>query len=144
MQSERTATYQTHAQKLLASQAAYRCFCSSERLKKLAKRQNQYDGACRLIPYDQSQQRAADGEAHVIRLKVPANHPSFKDLVYGLVGKQKLNSVDPDKLAYDDLILLKSDGLPTYHLANVVDDKQMGITHVIRAAVSRESLHPVL
>ena len=143
MQSERTTSYQAHAQRLLTSQTAYRCFCTPERLRELAKRQNQYDGTCRLVPHEEAERRAANGEAHVVRLKVPTVQPGFEDLVYGPVGKRKVDSIVNKDSAYEDLILLKTDGLPTYHLANVVDDKQMGITHVIRAAVSRQSLEVV-
>ncbi|KAL8786196.1 MAG: hypothetical protein Q9195_008315 [Heterodermia aff. obscurata] len=132
-QSERTVLYQEHAQTLLKSQNAYRCFCSPQRLKELAKRQTQYDGGCRHTSIDESEERAANGEAHVIRLKTPAKLPSFNDLVYGSIGNRRLAQFTSDKAAYEDIVLLKSDGLPTYHLANVVDDNCMRITHVIRA-----------
>ena len=128
---------------LLTSQSAYRCFCTPERLRELAKRQNQYDGTCRIVPYEESERRAANGEAHVVRLKMPTVQPSFEDLIYGPVGRRKVDSGVNKDLAYEDLILLKTDGLPTYHLANVVDDNQMGITHVIRAVVSRRNLEVV-
>ena len=131
-----------HAQKLLQSGHAYRCFCSSERLNELAKQRNQlglssvYDRMCVGISEEESDGRASKGEAHVVRLKAPATSPEYFDLIYGSVGKLKsrrspLNRGEP---AYDDSILIKSDGLPTYHLANVVDDHHMKITHVIRAS----------
>lgn len=135
-QSERTVLYQEHAQLLLQNHNAYRCFCSPARLNSLAQHQNQYDGACRVMPEEESEERAGKGETHVIRLKTPNRPPEYVDLVYGKVGKQKLGSVaaaSPGGLAFEDPILLKSDGLPTYHLANVVDDHYMKITHVIRA-----------
>lgn len=138
VQSERTALYQDHSQQLLQSHHAYRCFCSPGRLKNLAQRQNQYDGACRLIPDSEAEERAEKGEAYVVRLKTPERPPEFVDLVYGKVGKQKLGSIaaaTPAGLSFEDPILMKSDGLPTYHLANVVDDHHMKITHVIRATV---------
>lgn len=82
-----------------------------------------------------------NGEPHVIRLKTPAKLPRFQDLVYGVVGSKRLTGLTPDnRLAFEDTILLKSDGLPTYHLANVVDDNQMRITHVIRAVVSMQMI----
>ena len=118
-------------------------FCSPQRLTELAKRQNQYDGVCRLISRDESDERASHGEAHVIRLKTPSQLPSIEDLVYGTLGNRKLAKLGSDRLAYEDMILLKSDGLPTYHLANVVDDNSMRITHVIRAVVSLGSLQIV-
>jgi len=73
----------------------------------------------------------------VIRLKVPPKYPEFKDLVYGLVrNRQDRSAKAMLHPAFDDPILLKSDGFPTYHLANVVDDHHMKITHVVRGAVS--------
>ena len=74
---------------------------------------------------------------------MPMVQPSFEDLVYGSVGRRKIGGTVNQDFAYEDIILLKTDGMPTYHLANVVDDKQMGITHVIRAVVSRKSLEVV-
>lgn len=72
-----------------------------------------------------------------MRLKVPEQYPDFTDLVYGNVGKQSKTGVllRHGEPAFEDPVLLKSDGLPTYHLANVVDDHHMKITHVVRAAV---------
>lgn len=89
------------------------------------------------MPVGESEDRAAKGEAHVVRLKVPDKYPEFRDIVYGRVR----NRIDTSKKAllspaYEDPILLKSDGFPTYHLANVVDDHLMDITHVVRGAVS--------
>ena len=124
----------------MKTQNAYRCFCSPQRLKELAKRQTQYDGACRHASSDESEERAANGEAHVIRLKTPAQLPSFNDLVYGSIGNRRLAKFTSDKVAYEDIVLLKSDGLPTYHLANVIDDNCMRVTHVIRALVSRQGI----
>lgn len=145
-QSQRTALYREHAEQLLKSGSAYRCFCTPERLHALAKQRSElglptdYDRRCTHVSVDEADDRAAKGEAHVIRLKVPAVYPEFKDLVYGLVRnkseKRPLAMMNP---AYEDPILLKSDGFPTYHLANVVDDHHMKITHVVRGAVSMES-----
>ena len=88
------------------------------------------------LSVEESEEKAANGEAHVVRLKVEG-YPQFDDLVYGKTGqsrpKNKLGFIDR---VYDDPILLKSDGHPTYHLANVVDDHCMKITHVIRGTVS--------
>lgn len=89
------------------------------------------------IPAQESADRAARRETHVVRLKVPDQYPDFKDIVYGHVGKQKHTGAGfrHGEPSFEDPVLLKSDGLPTYHLANVVDDHCMKITHVVRAAV---------
>ncbi|GME66011.1 Glutamyl/glutaminyl-tRNA synthetase class Ic [Neofusicoccum parvum] len=137
-QSERTQLYQEHASKLLETGHAYRCFCTPERLNDLAQQRAQlglptdYDRTCAHIPKEEAEDRAAKGEQHVVRLLVPDKYPAFFDLVYGMVGKGAKPSTRKVDDAYDDPILLKSDGLPTYHLANVVDDHHMKITHVIR------------
>ncbi|KAL8944736.1 MAG: hypothetical protein Q9216_000305 [Gyalolechia sp. 2 TL-2023] len=141
-QSERTNLYLEHSKKLLQSGHAYRCFCSSEKLNELARRRaslglpSDYDRTCEGISVDESDERASTGEAFVIRLKVPAEPPEYVDLVYGLVGKPNRNkkAQKHGEILYEDAILLKSDGMPTYHLANVVDDHHMKITHVVRAA----------
>ena len=130
---------------MIRSKHAYRCFCSSERLHKLAKARAQlglptdYDRTCAGIPEQESADRASSGEAHTVRLKVPDKYPNFDDLVYGSVGNASLKgrTFKHGQHVYEDPILLKSDGLPTYHLANVVDDHLMRITHVVRAVVSK-------
>lgn len=129
-QSERTDRYQKHAEQLVADGAAYYCFCTPERLKSLREtrkgQDRSYDGHCRELVADEVERRLAEGESHVIRLKVPAEGETvFKDYLRKEVRFQ--NS------AIDDQVLLKSDGFPTYHLANVVDDRLMEISHVIRA-----------
>lgn len=137
-QSERTAIYHTHANTLISTGHAYRCFCSPERLDTLARHRSQaglppgYDRKCIEISAEESEEKAAKGEAHVVRLKVEG-YPMYNDLVYGKTGHNRSKSkVDVIDRIYDDPILLKSDGHPTYHLANVVDDHLMKITHVIR------------
>ena len=91
----------------------------------------------------ESDERSFKGEPHILRLKIPDYTPSYTDLVYGNVSQRReshmLQSKQPQP-RYEDPVLIKSDGLPTYHLANVVDDHLMGITHVIRAAVSMASV----
>jgi glutamyl-tRNA synthetase len=130
-QSERSEIYKTEVAKLVASGAAYRCFCTAERLEQMradnkGKSFVGYDGLCRNVARDESDRRAAAGEAHVIRLAMPkTGETSFTDRLRG--------ELRFDNTQIDDQILLKSDGFPTYHLANVVDDHLMGITHVIRA-----------
>ncbi|KAN0069299.1 hypothetical protein V8E54_012314 [Elaphomyces granulatus] len=136
-QSQRTAIYQHYAHDLLTRGHSYRCFCTPERLDMLARHRSQiglpagYDRKCIDIRVDEAQERAAKGETYVVRLMVD-DYPKFDDLVYGKTG-QIASSITKNKLdLYDDPILLKSDGCPTYHLANVVDDYMMNITHVIR------------
>jgi glutamyl-tRNA synthetase len=130
-QSERSEIYKSEADKLLASGAAYRCFCTAERLEEMraaAKGKSfvGYDGHCRSVDRAESDRRAAAGEAFVVRLAMPKTGETvFADRLRG--------EVRFDNTQIDDQILLKSDGFPTYHLANVVDDHLMGITHVIRA-----------
>ncbi|MCB9557323.1 MAG: glutamate--tRNA ligase [Deltaproteobacteria bacterium] len=127
-QSERAAIYQEHASMLIEKGEAYRCFCSAERLaelRKLGGSQRGYDGHCREIDPAESTRRAAS-ESHVVRLKMPRTGETvLRDQLRGAVTLPNEQS--------DDQILLKSDGLPTYHLANVVDDHLMKVSHVIRA-----------
>lgn len=131
-QSERTAHYQEHATILLDKQQAYRCFCTPERLTELRNQQKAagqtsgYDRLCRNLSPAAAEARAKAGEAHVIRLKMPTEGmTTFEDKLRG--------KVEFDNQRLDDQVLLKADGFPTYHLANVVDDHLMHITHVIRA-----------
>ncbi|KAF8421084.1 hypothetical protein EV426DRAFT_674274 [Tirmania nivea] len=137
-QSERTELHQKHAHMLVKSGHAYRCFCTPQRLQALAVQRarmnipTDYDRTCVHISEAESDERAARGDLHVIRLKAPDDYPVFTDLLYGDIqygsNKQAHNTG-----SYSDPIMLKSDGMPTYHLANVVDDHHMKITHVIRA-----------
>ncbi len=131
-QSERSAIYKEHADILLARGEAYRCFCTEQRLEqvravqKAAKQTLGYDRHCRELDPGEGGKRAATGESHVIRLKVPVAGPvEFVDKLRGVVSR--------DAKDLDDQVLMKSDGLPTYHLANVVDDHLMEISHVVRA-----------
>ncbi|PVH89661.1 hypothetical protein DL98DRAFT_507933 [Cadophora sp. DSE1049] len=147
-QSQRTALYREHAEKLLESGNAYRCFCTPDRLITLAQHRAQlglppdYDRACTHVLKEESDDRASKGESHVVRLKVPDKYPVYNDLVYGLVRQRGDFTSIPRSQgkglgafgSFDDPILLKSDGFPTYHLANVVDDHFMEITHVIRGS----------
>jgi glutamyl-tRNA synthetase len=129
---------------LIGSGHAYRCFCTPERLDTIARHRHHaglpagYDRKCFDIPHDESEGRASKGELFVVRLKADG-YPMFDDLVYGKTGQNVSANIKTKKIftdhAYDDPILLKSDGHPTYHLANVVDDYSMEITHVIRGTV---------
>ena len=131
-QSERADIYREHVERLLASGAAYPCFCTRERLEELReeqrreKRQLGYDGLCRSLDAGEARHRLDVGEEHVIRLRMPRDGETVaNDLLRGEIRFANAQ--------IDDQVLVKSDGLPTYHLANVVDDHLMGITHVIRA-----------
>ena len=131
-QSERLDTYQREILPLLASDAAYRCFCSAERLEAVRHEQRRqglfvgYDGLCRGLPREESEGRARAGESFVVRLAMPRSGDTV--FVDRLRGEVKFENTQ-----VDDQILLKSDGFPTYHFANVVDDHLMQVTHVIRA-----------
>jgi glutamyl-tRNA synthetase len=131
-QSERSAIYAAHCQRLVDNGTAYRCFCTAERLdgvraaQRARKETARYDGFCRELASSQSQARADAGEVFVIRLKMPQSGVT-------VVPDALRGAVEIDNTQIDDQVLLKSDGLPTYHLANVVDDHLMAITHVIRA-----------
>jgi len=131
IQSERKAAYQQAASDLIESGAAYRCFCTAERLEQMRAEQRarhepeRYDRRCRSIPKHESDARAAAGERFVVRQAMPVDGATtFRDLVMGTVTFRN------DTL--DDHVLLKSDGFPTYHLAFAVDDHAMRISHVIR------------
>jgi glutamyl-tRNA synthetase len=130
-QSERADIYREHSALLVRSGAAYPCFCPTDELDKIRlrqralKRQTGYDGTCRAIPKDEAMARMAAGEPHVIRLRVPEGRTTVIDRLRG--------DVEIENEQIDDQVLLKTDGFPTYHLANVVDDHLMGITDVIRA-----------
>lgn len=131
VQSERTELYRKHADELVAKGKAYYCFCSAERLDRVRKEMQaageppMYDRHCRNLTPDEVKTKMGAGEKHVVRLRVPLGETvTFTDLVRG--------DVSFETKTIDDQVLLKSDGFPTYHLANVVDDKYMKITHVIR------------
>ena len=130
IQSERRGLYREYADKLCDLGAAYYCFCTKERLEQLHEQAGgiaKYDGHCRDIPLEEARARAAAGEPFVIRQKMPTEgETSFDDAVFGTI------SIDNSEL--EDQILLKSDGLPTYNFANVVDDHLMGITHAVRGS----------
>ncbi|MDR0447229.1 MAG: glutamate--tRNA ligase [Treponema sp.] len=147
VQSKRTELYRHHAQELLEKGHGYRCFCSAERLEKIrAERETArssatgYDRHCRTINAEESSRRAAAGENFTIRLRIPLEAVTcFNDRLLGDI-EWKNNDINPDP------VLLKSDGFPTYHLANIVDDHLMEITHVLRAQewLSSTPLHVIL
>ncbi|MCF7804159.1 MAG: glutamate--tRNA ligase [Candidatus Marinimicrobia bacterium] len=131
-QSERLDIYTEYVNQLVENDYAYHCFCSQERLEKVRKQQqemnrrSQYDKHCRKLSKEERMSRLDAGMPHVIRMKIPEDDGTveFSDKVRGEVAIPHEN--------LDDQILMKSDGFPTYHMANVVDDHLMGITHVIR------------
>lgn len=130
-QSERAAIYKEHADMLVKQGHAFPCFCSAEHLnavraKQMAAKQTPaYDGKCSHLDPSEAQRRVAAGESHVIRMRVPTEGVCVVDDM--LRGKVEIGW---DRM--DMQILIKTDGLPTYFLANVVDDHLMGITHVLR------------
>lgn len=127
IQTERMGIYKEYAKKLVELGGAYYCFCDKERLESLQGEGgvHTYDKHCRNLSKEEVERRLAAGESYVIRQKVPEGVvSSYDDMVFGKI------SVDTADI--EDGVLLKSDGLPTYNFANVVDDHLMGITHVIR------------
>ena len=131
IQSERKSSYLEYAQKLVDLGGAYYCFCSKERLTALKEEADneskayKYDRHCLGLSKQAIDQKLAAGDSFVIRQKMPdSGSTSFEDAVYGTI------TVDNNEL--EDQVLIKSDGLPTYNFANVVDDHLMGITHVVR------------
>jgi glutamyl-tRNA synthetase len=132
-QTERREIYHEYAWKLVEMGKAFPCFCRPDRLEKIRQEQMKqkqnprYDGTCRSLDPDQGRHRANSGEKYVIRFKMPKEGSiTTTDLLRG-------PSVTENS-ALDDSVLLKSDGLPTYHLAAMVDDHLMKITHVIRGS----------
>ncbi len=131
-QSERTALYREHADMLLLNGAAYRCFCTPEELEASRKQQMaaklppRYAGTCRALAPEIIAANLAESKDYVVRMKVPLEgSTTFRDELRGEITFENGN--------VDDQVLMKSDGYPTYHLANVVDDHLMRITDVIRA-----------
>ncbi len=131
-QSERTDSYRQHAEILMATGHAYACFCTPEELEAARERQKaaklppRYNGACRNLTPGEVAANLAAGKPFTVRLRVPSEGATtFRDELRGPIAFDHSN--------VDDQVLLKSDGYPTYHLANVVDDHLMQITDVIRA-----------
>lgn len=130
-QSERLDLYRAEVYRLLAEGSAYRCFCTRERLARM-RRENRarqrfpgYDRRCRGLSPEEARRRAAAGEEHVVRIAMPtAGECVMQDLLRGEIRREWE--------LIDDQVILKADGYPTYHLACVVDDHAMAISHVIR------------
>jgi len=130
-QSERSDIYQQHCQKILDEGHAFHCFCTEQRLTELRatqmreKTQPGYDGKCLSLTTEEVQQRLQAGMSYVVRMKVPETGTcEFEDHLRG--------KIEIDWSQVDMQVLMKADGMPTYHLANVVDDHLMDISHVIR------------
>jgi glutamyl-tRNA synthetase len=133
IQSQRADIYRAHADKLIQLDHAYRCFCSPERLSRIREDQQKnnqnplYDGTCRNLTHEESATRVASGDSFVVRFKTPkSGTTSCRDLLRG--------EIKVDNSTLDDMVLIKSDGLALYHLAAIVDDHLMGITHVLRGS----------
>lgn len=134
VQSERFEIYREYTEKLLKSGHAYKCFCTEERLEKLREEQKKskskeqgYDRHCSNLPKEEVEKNLAEGKPYVVRFRIPREGKTqLTDVIMGEITR-KNKDVSPDP------IILKSDGFPTYHLANVIDDHMMGITHVLRA-----------
>ncbi|MDQ2690690.1 MAG: glutamate--tRNA ligase [Chloroflexota bacterium] len=133
-QTERREIYQHYAKLLVAQGSAYPCFCTPERLDQMRKEQEarkvervRYDGLCRRLDPDEASRRIAAGEKYVIRFKMPyeGTTTAHDHLRGDIITENKY---------LDDYVLMKSDGLPTYHLAAMVDDHEMEITHVLRGS----------
>ena len=131
-QSERLNLYNAAAKKLVDEGHAYNCYCSQERLEAMRQLQTQrklppgYDRHCRNLDPRERSEKEANGEVPVVRFKMPfSGQTTVHDLIWG--------DVTFENRLLDDFVLLKSDGFPTYHLANIVDDHEMKMTHVIRA-----------
>ena len=132
-QSQRLALYRATAERLLVNGSAYYCFCTREELEQrraaatAAGVPPRYDGRCRSLPAADAAQRLAAGEAAAVRFRIPdSGATAFEDAVFG--------RVEFANAELEDFVLLRSDGVPTYHLSVVADDIDMRMTHIIRGA----------
>ncbi len=133
IQSERMGMYMDYAKKLVETGHAYYCFCDKDRLEEVRTIQKasgmapKYDGHCRNLSKEEIEENLKNGVPFVIRQKMPeSGTTSFNDVVFG--------EITVENALLDDQILIKTDGMPTYNFANVIDDHTMGITHVIRGS----------
>ena len=127
IQTQRQALYGEYAEKLIALGGAYLCFCDKDGTEPPAEKAiTKYDGRCGRLPAEEIQAKLDAGTPCVIRQRIPAGRTAFDDVVFGRI------EVDNDEL--DEGVLIKSDGLPTYNFANVIDDHLMSITHVVRGS----------
>lgn len=129
IQTERRDLYGKYAELLIQKGAAYRCFCTKERLEELHANDPtaKYDGHCAHLSQEEINEKLAAGVPYVIRQRIPQEGTTtFSDVVFG--------DITVENSTLDDQVLIKSDGLPTYNFANVIDDHLMGITHVVRGS----------
>ncbi|MCL4274196.1 MAG: glutamate--tRNA ligase [Anaerolineales bacterium] len=132
-QTERREIYQHHAKTLVDNGSAYPCFCTPERLEKVRQEQMKnkenprYDGTCRDLDPDDAAKRIASGEPYTIRFKMPKEGVT-------VAHDHLRGDITTDNKQLNDYVILKTDGLPTYHLAAIVDDHEMQITHVLRGS----------
>ncbi len=126
IQSERRSLYGKYAELLVEKGAAYYCFCDKSESEEESGDFQRAADPCRALSADEAAAKVAAGHPYVIRQKIPAGQTTFHDAIFGDI------TVENETL--DDQVLLKSDGLPTYNFANVVDDHLMGITHVVRGS----------
>ncbi|XLQ19609.1 MAG: glutamate--tRNA ligase [Candidatus Moraniibacteriota bacterium] len=131
-QSKRKEIYKTYINQLLEEEKAYHCFCSSQRLQEMREMQQaqklppKYDRKCMYLSAKEVTERIELGDEYVVRFKIPEGKTTFTDAVYG--------KIEVENETLDDQVIMKSDGLPTYHLAVVVDDYLMKISHIFRGA----------
>lgn len=131
VQSQRTEIYRQYTQILLERGRAYKCFCTAERLERVRREQERrkedvgYDRFCRNLSSEEVTAKEASGQPYVVRLKMPLEGTT-------VVDDRIRGEIAFENALMEDIVLLKSDGYPTYHLANVVDDHLMGISHVMR------------
>jgi glutamyl-tRNA synthetase len=132
-QTDRREIYQAHAKILVDGGHAYPCFCAPDRLEKVRQEQMKrkenprYDGTCRNLDPEEAARRIASGEKYIIRFKMPQEGVT-------VAHDHLRGDIVTENKQLNDYVLLKTDGLPTYHLAAMVDDHEMGITHVIRGS----------
>lgn len=132
-QTERREIYQAHAKTLVENGHAYPCFCTPEHLDKVRQEQMKrkenprYDGTCRVLSADEAAKRIANGEPYTIRFKVPYEGAT-------VAHDHLRGDITIENKQLNDQVILKTDGMPTYHLAAMVDDHEMQITHVIRGS----------
>ena len=139
VQSERKDIYTEYAKKLVELGGAYYCFCTPERIETLRDEAGnvRYDKHCMKLSKEEIEKKIANGEPYVIRQNIPTEGVgTYHDLVYG--------DISVDYKDIEDGILIKSDGMPTYNFANVIDDHLMGITHVIRGIEYLSLTYPFL
>ena len=127
IQSERMSMYKEYAELLVEKGCAYRCFCEKAESEEDSGEFDRADDPCRTLSREESEAKAAAGEAYVIRQRIPhEGTTTFHDEIFG--------DITVENKTLDDQVLIKRDGMPTYNFANVVDDHLMGITHVVRGS----------